>query len=496
MNAGAMPLFVVDGMPYENTYYSTSLIGNYFANPLASIDPKDIESMTVLRDGTSLYGSKGANGVILINTLKSKSLETRINARVSTGIGFEPGELPVLSSAGHKFLLSELYQKAYPTVSPAAINEYFPFLNRNKPVKQPWGYEGNMDYYRYNALTNWQKEIYAPSWNQDYYLNVSGGDEIATYVLSLGYLKHEGTVKNTDFSRFNTRFNSEIKFSNAFKVLANMSFMYSTKHLPNEGDNVYLNPMLAALVKAPFTAPVKYSEEGKESPNFEDADYWNLSNPYVLVNNKSNLLNINYRFFGSFEFVYNISRHLDMAALIGLNFNKEREKAFYPSIGVGFPSFVSVDIFNWCLILKIPCNGFTAVAGYFFAVFPPCNIMTTDAASPPNGRLPYFIPVISSDNQQLLDMDIIVIEKQAFERMKRSFENFTHQVRELCESRQDKSEWLTGEEVCTLLRISKRTLQTYRDTGIIPCSRTGRKYFYKTSDVERLINQLQTKKQE
>jgi hypothetical protein len=92
-------------------------------------------------------------------------------------------------------------------------------------------------------------------------------------------------------------------------------------------------------------------------------------------------------------------------------------------------------------------------------------------------------------------MEIIVIEKQAFERMKRSFENFTHQVRELCESRQDKGEWLTGEEVCSFLHISKRTLQTYRDTGIIPCSRIGRKYFYKTSDVERLINQLQIKKQ-
>ena len=95
MNAGSMPLFVVDGMPYENTFYSLSLIGNYYANPLSSIDPKDIESITVLKDGTSLYGSKGANGVILIKTLRSNSLETRINAYVSTGIGFESSELPL-----------------------------------------------------------------------------------------------------------------------------------------------------------------------------------------------------------------------------------------------------------------------------------------------------------------------------------------------------------------------------------------------------------------
>ena len=347
MNAGAEPLFVVDGMPYENTDYATSLIGNYYANPLASINPKDIESITVLKDGSSLYGSKGANGVILIKTLRSSVLETKINVRVTSGIGFECSELPVLNRSDHKFLLAELYQKAYPTVAPDVLNNTLPFLNQTRPVKQPWGYEGNIDYYRYNQQTNWQETVYSPTWNQDYYLNVAGGDDVATYVLSLGYLKHQGMVENTDLSRFNTRFNSEIKFSNTFRLLSNMSFMYGTKHLPNEGGNVYLNPILAALVKAPFTATNIYNEEGKRSPNLEDADYWNLSNPYVLVNNQSNLVNINYRFFGSFEFLYNITPNLDLAALMGLNFNKEREKAFYPSTGVGFPSTVgSVSIFN------------------------------------------------------------------------------------------------------------------------------------------------------
>ena len=347
MNAGNLPLFVVDGMPYENSYYANSLIGNYYANPLTSIDPKDIESITVLKDGTSLYGSKGANGVILIKTLKSKTLETRINARVSSGIGFERSQLPVLNSAEHKFLLSELYQKAYPTTSASTLNSVLPFLNQNKPVKMPWGYEGNKDYYRYNASTNWQKEVLSPSLNYDVYMNVSGGDEVATYVLSLGYLNQKGMITNTDFSRFNTRFNSEIKFSKKFKVLANMSFMYGTKHLPNEGADIALNPILASLVKAPFTSPYMYNEEGRKSPNLEDADYWGLSNPYVLVNNKNNLVNINYRFFGSFEFQYNINKHWDASAQMGLNFNKEREKAFYPSVGVAFTDDVyDVNVIN------------------------------------------------------------------------------------------------------------------------------------------------------
>ncbi|MDR2690789.1 MAG: helix-turn-helix domain-containing protein [Dysgonamonadaceae bacterium] len=93
-------------------------------------------------------------------------------------------------------------------------------------------------------------------------------------------------------------------------------------------------------------------------------------------------------------------------------------------------------------------------------------------------------------------MEIIVIEKQAFERMKQSFENFTCQVKKLCESNQSKGEWLNNEEVCNLLNISKRTLQTYRDTGAIPHSQIGRKCYYKVSDVGQLINQSQTKIQE
>jgi excisionase family DNA binding protein len=91
-------------------------------------------------------------------------------------------------------------------------------------------------------------------------------------------------------------------------------------------------------------------------------------------------------------------------------------------------------------------------------------------------------------------MEIIIIEKQAFERMKQAFENFACRIKELCESRQNKSEWLNNEEVCDLLHISKRTLQTYRDTGTIPYSKIGRKCYYKTSDVEQFINPSQKQK--
>lgn len=332
MNAGSMPLFIIDGLPYENSAYATSLIGNYSTNPLSSIDVKDIESITVLKDGTSLYGVKGANGVILIKTLRANQLETKINVHINTGINFEPESLPVLNAAEHRNLLSDLFQSQ--NLSPLYV-EQLPFFNSQKPVKQPWGYEGNVDYYRYNHNTDWQKTIYDSKWSQNYYLNVAGGDEIAKYVLSLGFLDQQGSLKNTHFQRFSTRFNSEVRLSQKVNFKSNMSFIYGNKDMMNEGSNSKLNPILASLLKSPFTTSHIYSAEGTISPNEEPADIFGNSNPYVLANNLL-LANINYRFMGTFELEWNISKELSFNGSIGLNFNKERERIFYPSVGVAF----------------------------------------------------------------------------------------------------------------------------------------------------------------
>lgn len=342
MNAGSMPLFVVDGLPYENSVYATSLIGNYSTNPLASIDVKDIESITVLKDGTSLFGVKGANGVILIKTLRANQLETKINVHIHTGINFEPEQLPVLNSAEHRNLLSDMYKSQ--NLSPLYV-EQLPFFNSQLPVKQPWGYDGNVDYYRYNHNTDWQKTIYDSKWSQNYYLNVAGGDDIAKYVLSLGFFDQQGSLKNTHFQRFSTRFNSEVRLSQKVNFMSNMSFVYGTKDMMNEGADSKLNPILASLLKSPFTTSHIYNEEGKMSPNEEPTDIFGNSNPYVLANNLL-LANINYRFMGTFGLAWNINNKLSINGSIGLNFNKERERIFYPSVGVAFDQLSETLVTN------------------------------------------------------------------------------------------------------------------------------------------------------
>lgn len=93
-------------------------------------------------------------------------------------------------------------------------------------------------------------------------------------------------------------------------------------------------------------------------------------------------------------------------------------------------------------------------------------------------------------------MDIVAIESKTFEQMKGRFEDFSRQVKSLCGDSQDKEKWLGNEDVCSLLQISKRTLQSYRDNGILPYSQIGRKCYYRVSDIENLISQAQVNKQQ
>jgi hypothetical protein len=85
-------------------------------------------------------------------------------------------------------------------------------------------------------------------------------------------------------------------------------------------------------------------------------------------------------------------------------------------------------------------------------------------------------------------MEIVAIEGKAFEQMKRRFGDFTKQVKALCGNSRHTEKWMNNAEVCGLLQISYRTLQSYRDDGTLPYSQIGRKCYYKTSDVEQLLN--------
>jgi TonB-dependent SusC/RagA subfamily outer membrane receptor len=252
--ASNQPLLVIDGMVLENAQFGNSLIEGYISTPLGAIDVQDIDRITLIKDASSVYGVKGANGALLIQTKRTTDLATKINLMAVQGLSLQPSKIPMLNAKDARHYLIDMYQSTgqYSATEIQAL----PFVDQQIPVQQPWGYSGNVDYYRYNKNTDWQDEIFRPAYKQHYSLNVSGGDEVAVYGLSLGFVNKESVVEGSDFNRFNARINTGIKFNPAIQVFTNMSFVYGMKNLANEGNAGYLNPIYSALVKAPFTTMV------------------------------------------------------------------------------------------------------------------------------------------------------------------------------------------------------------------------------------------------
>ena len=341
--ANNQPLLVIDGMVLENQQFGSSLLDGYFSTPLGSIDVKDIESITVLKDATALYGVKGSNGVILIQTKRTTELATRINVQVLAGLSLQPQKLPVLNATESKRYLVEMVQNTGEYTPNEILN--LPFVNMEKPVLEKWGYSGNVDYYRYNQNTDWQDEIFKESFKQQYSLDISGGDETAVYGLSVGFLQKDGVVEGTDYNRFNARINTGIIFSPKMRVNTNMSLVYGKKNLANEGVASYLNPMYSALVKSPFTTINVLNEANMKSPNYEDVDFFGNANPGMVTDNVT-AENTFYRFIGNMDFYVELVKNLTFTTNFGIDFNKERENIFYPKGGIPYEDITLAAVTN------------------------------------------------------------------------------------------------------------------------------------------------------
>lgn len=315
------PLVVIDGVIYDMKDYGGSLISSNFTNPLAYIDIKDIDNITVIKDGSSTYGTKGANGVILITTARAKELATRIDAAVYGGVNFAPKALPILDATQYRTYLSDLLQSAGATE--AQIRAY-PYMNDNL---------SNPDYYRYHNNTDWQKQVLHNSSFKDYYLKVTGGDNIAKYALSMGVSTNGGVLKQTSVNRYNTRFNADLNLSQKLSASANLSFTFNEQTLKDQGIAVKTSPLYTALIKSPLINVNEVSSTGAVSPVVTDVDTFNVSNPTALVNTMQ-ASNKNYRFVGSVGFNYAFSKTFNLNTTVAITLDKVRESIFVPRKGV------------------------------------------------------------------------------------------------------------------------------------------------------------------
>lgn len=315
------PLIIVDGMIYDDEDYGSGIVQNNVSSPLSNIDVKDIEDVTVIKDGTSLYGTKGANGVIKITTIRPTELSTKIDFTMYGGVNQAPDQLPLLGSDAYRTHLSQLEASRGLTQSQIAT---LPYMNDNPDVS---------GYYKYHNNTNWQDQIFKSSVNQNYFLKVRGGDDIAKFGLSVGYLDSKGIVDQTQTKRYSTRLNAALRLTEKLSVDANLSFINNVDSQWDQGYAYKTSPLYLALTKAPFLTSHDVNDAGEVSPNLADVDYFNVSNPNAILDNGFGL-NKNYRFFGNLKFNYALSKSWDLNTILGLTLNKERETFFIPDMGV------------------------------------------------------------------------------------------------------------------------------------------------------------------
>ncbi|HUX57343.1 MAG TPA: SusC/RagA family TonB-linked outer membrane protein [Bacteroidales bacterium] len=334
LNANNQPLYIVDGMPLEfGGTYNSLIQGNSF-NPINFIEPIDIKNVTILKDGsgTSLYGVKGANGVVLIETLNPRETQTTIDFSFKTGINFKGKEIPQLNREEYKTLANEILLTSN-------------LLEENLPDLYPGLFytPADKEYIRYFHNYNWQKEVFTNSVMNDAYLSVKGGDAIGKYGLSVGYLGHEGIYKNTNFNRFTTRF---VGTFNIFERLR----MYISANLANTDANFkesallpQASPILTALFKTPMLSPYKYDLNNNQLPIIDDPDELGVSNPTAVIKNyKAN--NSGNRFLTSVRIEGDISKKIKWNSILGLNIASNRESAFLPNLGMDL--YYSGEVYN------------------------------------------------------------------------------------------------------------------------------------------------------
>ncbi|WEK20154.1 MAG: SusC/RagA family TonB-linked outer membrane protein [Candidatus Pedobacter colombiensis] len=315
------PLVIVDGVIYDIDSYGSSIISGHQTNRLANIDIKDIDNVTVIKDGASMYGTRGANGVVLITTGRAKDVATRLDFSAYGGYNGTVSNLPVMQADNYRIFLSDLL-KTKPGMTDALIKE-LPYMNDGP----------SPNYYAYHQNTNWQDKVISNGISQNYYLKVTGGDDVATYALSLGYLNNEGLTDKTDLTRYQTRFNANLNLSSKLTAQANLAFTRSEQNLRDQGQAYATNPLYLALVKSPFLSANELSETGIQSPNLADTDVFGISNPSAAIENVQ-ALNRNYRFSGSVGFTYLFNKTFKANTIIGLTYDKVRENYFSPRLGI------------------------------------------------------------------------------------------------------------------------------------------------------------------
>jgi TonB-linked SusC/RagA family outer membrane protein len=348
LNASNQPLYLVDGVIMEPQGLFGSVIDGFSYNPLQSVNPFDISNATVLKDAvySAAYGSQATNGVVMISTLDPSATETSFDIDFRKGLSLKPQRyISQLNAQQHKTLANELIYSS---------GEYEEDLIENYPnlFLEP----EDQRYIDYQHDTDWQKLIFENASFTNFNIKVKGGDEIARYGLSFGYLKNEGIIKNTDYDGYNLRFVSLVNIFTWLRMNASVSFNTNSSSLKESARVSETSPMLTSLAKSPLLNPYQYDTEGKETLLLSDVDEFGVSNPLATIENFEALTR-NYHIVTALGIEANVSKNLLLRTNVGITYNSFKENLFMPNQGM--ETYFNGEAWNVAKASTNTFNGFS-----------------------------------------------------------------------------------------------------------------------------------------
>ena len=294
------PLYVIDGVPFN----TDGLLG---ANPLLTLNPNDIESFDILKDAaaTSIYGSRGANGVIIIQTKKGKrNQETTVNLSYSTTIAQPINTVKVLNAAQYKQFYNTLINNSVNAMNAGQIDPFFAFdLDNIGQVELDFNtfevnYTGLRDSYFGKADTNWSDLVYRnlAVTNQSN-VSVNGGSEKSNYSFRLGYVDQEGLTVKDGIKQYTIGLSLDTDISKKIKVGGTVNLSH-VDNKSGEDDLLGQYTINSSIARARPDLPA-YNEDGQllGQPDFAYGFETLEPNPLMRLQNKTN--NKSYNFIGN-----------------------------------------------------------------------------------------------------------------------------------------------------------------------------------------------------
>lgn len=318
------PLYVVDGMPYSmGEGRSTDFGMKQSNNPLSTISPQDILSIEVLKDAsaTAIYGSRAANGVVLITTKSGSEGKTKVQLSANLSISNPVKRIDVLDACDYALYRNERITNGllYDGYSEADSSLEYPLQGYWSEIKEPdpitgemvvvgkeykpspWDYRNGFDYKgKMFYGTNWQDQIFQTAISQDYNVTVSGGDKKGSYMYSGGYTDQQGVIVNSYYRRYTARANNNRKINDFLELGTNISFATADNRFARTNSETY--GVIPAAISFNPTRPV--FDPDKDSGFSEDFST-GLANPYLTVHTEKNIqetLNVFISSFGELKF--------------------------------------------------------------------------------------------------------------------------------------------------------------------------------------------------